>query len=365
MDTLASQTVWSSCASLVGLSSRPSAPTHVLGAEARGGIWAVVVAFGRNSELTRLLTSLVTQTTPLAGAIVVDNANLPSTAEVAARFGAGYVGSAINLGGAGGFALGMLTALARGAQALWLWDDDGFPGDENCLTVLSQCARARGADVVSPLVVSEENPAQTAFAFRVGGRHTTERRRIERRPTFEGFAHLFNGALVQAASLARIGLPDYRLFIRGDEVDFFHRVQRSGGMILTCTSAVAYHPSGQPDLAAVPGLPFSVVYPANAAWRDIVFRNRAYVFLRHHQWLYLFADPLRYGAYFLIRRRPDWVGYRGWLAATLCGYREQFSDVRRPRPLAAEYGADSELARQPRTPPSRRFLLYCKTLFLG
>lgn len=321
-----------------------------------GAVWAVIVAFNRDEAVARLLARLAEQSVPLAGTVLVDNANLPSTAALAARFGADYVGSAANLGGAGGFALGMLTALARGATALWLWDDDGFPDDARCLELLQQCARTRGADVVSPLIVAEDDPARTAFAFHLGGRRTTERAQVQRRPVVEGFAHLFNGALVQAACLARVGLPDYRLFIRGDEVDFFFRVLRSGGQVLTCTAAVAYHPSGKADVQALPLLPFGVVCPANPERREIAFRNRAYVYRRHRRWLYLLTDPVRYGAFFLVRRRPDWAGYRQWIAATLRGYREQFGDPppappEEPRPPARPTVRET-LPAEPAHPPA-------------
>src|SRR6202035_2515065 len=44
-----------------------------------------------------------------------------------------YLGSRRNLGGAGGFALGMLHALAQGADWVWLADDDGRPQDSHVL----------------------------------------------------------------------------------------------------------------------------------------------------------------------------------------------------------------------------------------
>ena len=155
------------------------------------------------------------------------------------------MGSATNLGGAGGFALGMLAALARGAQALWLWDDDGYPENDDCLDILSACALSRGADLACPLVVAEDDAFRTAFTFRVDGIRTTDRKTVQQRAQIDGFAHLFNGALIQASTLRRFGLPDYRFFIRGDEVDFGCRVSRSGGLIVTCTAAVARHPSGR------------------------------------------------------------------------------------------------------------------------
>lgn len=300
----------------------------------RSLIWAVIVAFQRDVQLERLLSRVSTQTMPLAGSIVVDNANSASTAAIAAQFGAKYVASAQNLGGAGGFTLGILSAVAYGATMLWLWDDDGFPADDHCLQRLVDCSGDSGADVTSPLVVAEDDPSQTAFVFRVHRVRTTDRRWIQSHPTIKGFAHLFSGALIQASCLPRVGLPDYRLFLRGDEVDFFYRVRRSGGLIITCTSSLAYHPSGRDEIATLPGLPFGVACPTDAGRRTLAFRNRAYVFRRHHCWLYLLTDPFRYGAFFLIRRHPDWLGYQSWISATLRGWREQFGEPpsRSPEP---------------------------------
>ena len=134
----------------------------------------------------------------------------------------------------------------------------------------------------------------------------------------------------RADSLRRVGLPDYRLFIRGDEIDFHYRVVRSGGRIITCTEAVARHPSGEADIGFIAGLPFGVVCPVNPARRGITFRNRAYVFRQHHAWLYLLTDPLRYAGFFLLRRQPDWAGFRAWLSATRDGWRGHFGDPPRP-----------------------------------
>lgn len=286
----------------------------------RERVWAVAVAYERDDPLDHLLTRLSSQTLPLAGVIVVDNANLPSTAAVAARHGADYLGSHTNLGGAGGFSLGILTALSRGANRVWLWDDDGYPEDDHCLAILVRAMDTRGADLVAPLVVSDTDAEQTAFVFRLGGARTTERRVVQRHAQIDNFAHLFNGALISADGLERFGLPDYRLFIRGDEVDLLYRIVGGGGVVFTHTAAVARHPSGAADISQVPGLPLGVLWPANPARRAITFRNRAFIFRRHGKFLLLIADYLRYGAFFLLRSRPDWRGWRDWLAATWQGY---------------------------------------------
>ena len=99
-------------------------------------IWAVVVAYQRDKEVERPLKALAQQSTKLSGIIVVDDAHQASTACLSERHSAHYIGSKRNLGGAGGFALGMMSALAHGAEHIWLWDDDGFPEDEHCLGLL-------------------------------------------------------------------------------------------------------------------------------------------------------------------------------------------------------------------------------------
>ena len=40
--------------------------------------------------------------------------------------------------------------------------------------------------------------------------------------------HFFNGALIRTEVFYKIGIPDVKFFIRGDEVDFLSRVKKAG-----------------------------------------------------------------------------------------------------------------------------------------
>jgi rhamnopyranosyl-N-acetylglucosaminyl-diphospho-decaprenol beta-1,3/1,4-galactofuranosyltransferase len=284
-------------------------------------IWAVVVAYQRDKEVERLLRALAQQSVKLSGIIIVDNANQASTACLSERHGAHYIGSKRNLGGAGGFALGMMSALAHGAEHIWLWDDDGFPEDEHCLGLLLAAALEHSADLVSPLVVNAVNHEETAFAFPLPRGRTHRRQDVQQHAFIQDFVHLFNGALLRADALERFGLPDYRFFIRGDEVDFMHRLVRAGGKVFTYPAAVACHPSGMGDVQKVPGLPIGVVVPSCPIRREITFRNRAQIHLRHRQFLLQLSDYVRYGLYFLARPKPDLSGFWHWQRATWQGYR--------------------------------------------
>jgi rhamnopyranosyl-N-acetylglucosaminyl-diphospho-decaprenol beta-1,3/1,4-galactofuranosyltransferase len=229
----------------------------------------------------------------------------------------------VNLGGAAGFSLGCLLALTRGPDFVWLWDDDGYPENANCLTVLLNEQRATQAAIASPLVVDVASPTRSAFPFRFGFRCITNRAELEARKVICGSAHLFNGALIPVSTVHRFGLPDARLYIRGDEVDYMWRVRRGGGLVATFTGAVARHPSSASEVFPLLGGLLNAACPQEPVRRRIQFRNRGYIFRRHSLWHLLVVDVLRYGIFFMLRAKPDVAGYRGWLVATWEGIMER------------------------------------------
>src|SRR5699024_2265946 len=163
--------------------------------------------------------------------VVVDNADEPDVRELVESqpVPTTYIGSRSNLGGAGGFALGILHALALGADRLWLADDDGRPEGPDVLATLLDCARRHGLDEVSPVVCDIAQPERLAFPLRRGlawRRWRSELRSAEDPDTdlLAGIASLFNGALLTAEAVYAVGVPDLRLFVRGDEVEVHRRL---------------------------------------------------------------------------------------------------------------------------------------------
>src|SRR5271155_611341 len=102
-------------------------------------VCAVVVTHRRPDELVKSLDALSTQSRRLDQLIVVDNDFSGDGDDTVRDLVAGqpipttYLQSRRNLGGAGGFALGILHALALGADWVWLADDDGHPPDRPVL----------------------------------------------------------------------------------------------------------------------------------------------------------------------------------------------------------------------------------------
>ena len=233
-----------------------------------------------------------------------------------------YLPSRTNLGGGGGFALGFLAALALGADAIWCADDDGRPADENVLATLLDVAEREQLAQVSPLVTNINNPDRLAFPLRQG---LTWRRRVsELEGDFlPGIASLFNGALISARAMEIIGVPDYRLFIRGDEVEYHRRIVRSGlrfGTALTCAYA---HPDGSEEFKPILGGRMHTQYPDGEFKRYFTYRNRGYLMSQPGMRRLLPQEYARFAWFFLVQRK-DVAGFREWLQLHTLGRQERF-----------------------------------------
>ena len=209
-----------------------------------GSTAAVIVTHQRAELLRASLEQVVHQTHPVQWVVVVDNGAEDAVRELVESMAGDrgvYVPSETNLGGAGGFALGFLTALSLGADAVWCADDDGRPADHTVLAELYRVAEGNRLHEVSPAVCNINDPGRLAFPLRQG--LVWRRRMDELEGDFlPGIASLFNGALISAAAMEIIGVPDYRLFIRGDEVEYHRRLANSGLSFGTALTTSYLHP---------------------------------------------------------------------------------------------------------------------------
>jgi len=296
---------------------------------------AVVVTHRRPGELAKSLDVLATQSRPLDHLIVVDNDSDDQVRDLVAGqpVPTTYLASRRNLGGAGGFALGMLHALSMGADWIWLADDDGRPADSDVLATLLETARRHGLAEVSPMVCDLDDPDRLAFPLRRG---LVWRRRVSELSTkpsgdptsdlLPGITSLFNGALFRASTVEAVGVPDLRLFMRGDEVELHRRLVRSGLPFGTCLTAVYLHPQGGDEFKPILGGRMHTQYPDDATKRFFTYRNRGYLLSQPGLRRLLLQEWVRFGWYFLVSRR-DPAGLIEWIRLRRMGRKERF---RRP-----------------------------------
>jgi len=253
----------------------------------------VVVTFNRADLLARMLDGLVAQTLEPDTVIVVDNASGDHTQQVLARQSAGndlplrVIRSEENVGGAGGFRIGLETAYAGGWDRIWLMDDDVVPAPD-CLEVLmavdEACLMCVREDLDGHLVEKSatvfdlRNPL--AVKPKTASVETTYGTRAAMPPLVEIQVVAFEGFLVRREVVGTIGLPDPTFFIFYDDADFALRARAAGYRIWAVRDAVL-----------VRQLPFSQEL-ALGSWKGYyMYRNLLVVHFRHGQNAFVRAKP--------------------------------------------------------------------------
>ena len=292
----------------------------------------VVVTYNRADLLVGMLAGLAALEHRPDAVIVVDNASTDHTPEVLRDVATRgvlplqVITSVDNIGGAGGFHLGVRTAYDQGFDRVWLMDDDVVPApdclgilmatDEDCLTSVREDTAGRLVekaatrfDLRNPLAIKPKaGMVETDFGTRAA---MPERVEVEN-VAFEGF-------MVRRSVIAEVGLPDPAFFIFYDDVDLALRVRRSGRRIWAVRDAVL-----------VRQLDFDQQHDL-AGWKGYyMYRN-------------LFVVHLRYGENAAVRLKPWLVALVVVLLSPLRGGRAEarnvlraVRDARSMRELSAE-----------------------------
>jgi rhamnopyranosyl-N-acetylglucosaminyl-diphospho-decaprenol beta-1,3/1,4-galactofuranosyltransferase len=120
-----------------------------------------------------------------------------------------------------------------------------------------------------------------------------------------------------------IGVPDYRLFFRGDEVEVHRRMMRSGLPFGTSLKAVYLHPDGSDEFKPMLGGRFHAQDPGDAVKRYYTYRNRGYLLSQPGMRKIGALEIVRFGLYFIgVRKDPK--AFLEWLRLLRLGQREHF-----------------------------------------
>ena len=210
---------------------------------------AVVVTWNRRQLLERIVGAVNAQSRLPDELIVVDNASTDGTVDLVKAMDGPVplrvVALPTNTGGAGGFNAGLDAAMDDGADLVWLMDDDGLPPSD-CLERLLE--HDGELDFWGPAVVAEGDPSRLCFPIRLPGRATVvhDLADVERAAVdgiVEGIVIPFNGVLVTADLVQRIGLPRAEFFIWGDDVEYLWRAKGAGARVGTVVDSHFLHPA--------------------------------------------------------------------------------------------------------------------------
>lgn len=214
-------------------------------------ILAAIVTHNRAALLERCLLSLERQTQSPHEILVVNNGCSDNTSSVLKKFKVTELKQE-NTGSAGGWNSAINYAMQRKFDYVWLMDDDGYP-EENALKNLSSKI-SDNFSCLSSVVINEENKNSFVFSYpllKKNGMPNTLKfwvkyKHLDDLPlvdsTYYPYAHLFNGALICADAIEKIGNVNPNYFMYGDEVDYFFRL-REVGIVGSTPLAKHFHPN--------------------------------------------------------------------------------------------------------------------------
>jgi len=238
-------------------------------------VCAIVVTYNRKDLLIECLEALKTQTRPIQGIYLIDNASTDGTPELLLEkayiselppqnleepwekefiirnltdigdIKLHYVRMHENTGGAGGFYEGVKRGYERGYDWLWLMDDDAEPKED----ALGKLLLNNTEDVLClcPLIVNKksnkvQNYHHKKFNFYMKDIPLSNETNIEhyQNNVFDIKANAFVGPLIKGKAIDFVGFPNSDLFIWGDDTEYTYRISTKGRIVLVGSSVILH-----------------------------------------------------------------------------------------------------------------------------
>ncbi len=243
----------------------------------------VVVSYNREVELLRSLRQYKKLISYISCIVVVDNASSDGTSSMLAHqaheFGKklDFLTLGENLGGSGGFSKGVELAIKKGADWIWLCDDDAVP-DDKCFIELEKYCNDRGSVYGCYAQVNDAEHRELCWPLPLVGGGVLRK---------EVSGHLaevkflpFLGFCIHSTLIKKIGLPAKDYFISGDDFEYCSRVRSQGGRLFLVRDSLVRHPSIPKITVGLFGYEMRVL--KMPAWRYFYdFRNRLWTARRY------------------------------------------------------------------------------------
>jgi GT2 family glycosyltransferase len=234
-------------------------------------VTAVIVTYGRRWKyLSQVLDELVAGHPAVGDIVIVDNGS-EDDIESGVNLLSKTCGARIHLsrletntGSANGYKTGIETALRETkAELLWLLDDDNKPREQSLERLLS-AYHALGDDPNNALASLRRDRPQylraakdgttvglkrnSFFGFHIGDIGRRLGRKLMSRSPQHQVSRLrfplvsigcapYGGLLFHRDRIGKIGLPDERFYLYGDDIEFSSRMVGDGGCIYLCATS--------------------------------------------------------------------------------------------------------------------------------
>lgn len=244
-------------------------------------ISVVVVTYNRKDLLVRCLEHISQQTLPPSNIIIVDNASTDGTSEVLDGIDdlhgvpVTVLRLPSNTGGAGGFHAGLKHAADKGADMVWMMDDDAFPYI-NALEELAATATNPNDIYCSTAIYGSQ------LSWPNGLRNG---RRVQYLKDLPDIAEVnfvpFLGFFIHRQLIEKIGYPESEYFIAADDVEYCRRAQKiaDSKIYLVANSRLDHPPASDYSITIVNRKIWCLKLPPWKRYYDT--RNRILIARKH------------------------------------------------------------------------------------
>jgi rhamnopyranosyl-N-acetylglucosaminyl-diphospho-decaprenol beta-1,3/1,4-galactofuranosyltransferase len=208
---------------------------------------AVVVTYNRRRLLGQCLDALCSQTRPVDAIYVIDNGSTDGTEAFVNSAYAGrvvYDRQSSNLGGSGGFHVGMKLAYDAGYDWLWLMDDDTHPGPVALAELLRAIERypkgQRDLRIAASRVIWSDGSLHPLNIPEFSVKKPHEVATAAAISSIPIRAASFVSILVSRPAVTDDGLPISGYFIWNDDIEYTGRILRAHAGIWVPTSIVTH-----------------------------------------------------------------------------------------------------------------------------
>ena len=254
----------------------------------------VIVTFNRLECLKKALDCYSLQTYKPNNVIVVNNASTDNTRAFLDewktrpdKYNKTVINNSKNLGGAGGFAIGVDAARKTGDDFVFLADDDAY-ADRDALKRLNEYYKScDDSDEISALCTSVINCGVYDYIHRRRVKRgwlsikrclTTEEDYLRHVFSIDEFS--FVGVAIRSTVINKVGLPKADYFIYYDDTEYSHRVGQCGHIICVPASVMNHNvASGHDD--------------NDVTWRSYYsLRNSLDVLLQYYPKRYFYCEAV-------------------------------------------------------------------------
>ena len=208
-------------------------------------VLAHVHTFDDSDIIDRMIASVLKQTRPVDGILVVDNASTDSTLDQPSLKHATVVRHHVNLGTSGAIVTGMRFALEHGYDWIWIFDADSIPEPDALEKLLALYAGWPGSlqDEIGFLACLPRNvDGRVFFHGKVFTRYGfTRSRPMPGTRYYPCEFTLWSGCLYRLPAVRRVGVPNPDYVLDWGETEYGYRMMKGGYKGFLHLDAILHH----------------------------------------------------------------------------------------------------------------------------